>query len=1323
MNLQKTLRMVFPILISFFLFLITIITINSVNAITYLDNCTNITTPGYYELNTSIIDKNISACITINNDSIYLDGKNYNLDGIDRAGSYGIKIIAPASSNITILNFLISDWYYGAAIESDIDPVFIVDSNFSSNYYGTINSKVIPNSNIAFNYYYDNEVSMWFFGNSTNGTFNDNIIINASSKSLYVQNTENTRFVNNFINGSSYDISVINFNNWNISLVNATNIIGGSLMGGNYWGKSDGTGFSDVCHDSDNNGICNAYFQINALNIDYYPLSYGYNESEYDILLEDIIQSDYDDCEDCRHLTLYYYEERNDITSLLDLKSCLESWPGWSFENGIDSYFGNYIKTDTYGCGAQRYIEEECDEKSMYITNDYIIWRMDLNHSWAFVEFIDGAYSHENLVRQVRTISRSGCGIKLNYMGLNSSTAIGWIDTAYLSGAYQNWESGGEQDTGTFNYLNNNYQWNGFRTWHTSGDTQYLINDNLIWYNNVEYICNNEIEYSESYSSTVESYISVGNNTLTLLDNACFDFHNVYILQIENNYRSRRIIYPDVDDNNFWSNALDLGKIIYLYSLPLGISSGFNIMIYKPIWNEDYYSNVNIPVHIVAYNEDNNLTHVEYFANDNVSFFRNTTNEYCENCTLTDIFEINISRDGFVIGNNQKLTIVAYNHTSNISKDVYFNILEFTNLRPTIIINTPTEQDYEENDITLNFIATDLDGTIEEILIWMDGSIYKNIENINSPFYNYTESFVFDDNPHDFFIEVWDNNKGWNFDGVDFTTGMITDFNILSPFYFETYNIEDNLTITYEITKHPYFLNYMEFYINDILINNISGQFYYTFNYTIDTNFTIGINNLKFRCYYGDSNNYNEKVMNVIINSYFQIQVLNGLTFEPVNNVKLDFYEYDTTFPTIRYYIETRYTNSNGIATFYHEPNIYLFTMTKIGYENKQIEINENAFGLLYQTILEPITTDISVNINFIIQNSTNDIILSQIKLTDLVTPSNTYTFYSNTSEIVSAGTYSIIVSPIENNFWIYKTYYLNLDISQNLTYTITLENIGTSNKISVQTLDSEDSSLISNIMIHVRKDDVFIQSIYKSSLEPLILYLENGNYTFGGSKDDYRLVNLVNLNISSDTNINIFFIQIDESDYITLNIGVYDTTNLLINNTVTYSLYDIDFSEFIETLSFSGGDTSISILKNVNYKLILSSIGFQTKEIQFIENIDSYYKIIMYRTGEIEPPELDEDDVYVSGGRLLFNRVYDFVNIITGGGLVLGLVLMLITLWTLNSGEQKTPERTQLSYLLIEALGFTLLGLFPSYFGILIIIIIGTFLSKEVYPKMEGNG
>ncbi len=64
---------------------------------------------------------------------------------------------------------------------------------------------------------------------------------------------------------------------WNSSLTEGTNIIGGPYIGGNYWAKPDGTGFSQTAVDANKDGIADSAYAISKKNYDYLPLTAVYN--------------------------------------------------------------------------------------------------------------------------------------------------------------------------------------------------------------------------------------------------------------------------------------------------------------------------------------------------------------------------------------------------------------------------------------------------------------------------------------------------------------------------------------------------------------------------------------------------------------------------------------------------------------------------------------------------------------------------------------------------------------------------------------------------------------------------------------------------------------------------------------------------------------------------------------------------------------------------------------------------------------------------------------------------------------------------------------
>ncbi len=83
---------------------------------------------------------------------------------------------------------------------------------------------------------------------------------NGLSLSHCNSNTIANNYFNNILNVHHYTSGS---NTWALPLQAGTNIIGGSYIGGNYWGKPDGTGFSDTAVDSDGDGIADtAYTEL-----------------------------------------------------------------------------------------------------------------------------------------------------------------------------------------------------------------------------------------------------------------------------------------------------------------------------------------------------------------------------------------------------------------------------------------------------------------------------------------------------------------------------------------------------------------------------------------------------------------------------------------------------------------------------------------------------------------------------------------------------------------------------------------------------------------------------------------------------------------------------------------------------------------------------------------------------------------------------------------------------------------------------------------------------------------------------------------------------
>ncbi|HET8688131.1 MAG TPA: NosD domain-containing protein, partial [Methanosarcina sp.] len=85
----------------------------------------------------------------------------------------------------------------------------------------------------------------------------NNMIMSSAECGIVDQYNEGgKRIYNNYFNNTvNVRLGAGGGNTWNSSLTRGTNIAGGPYIGGNFWAKPDGTGFSQICVDLDGNGI------------------------------------------------------------------------------------------------------------------------------------------------------------------------------------------------------------------------------------------------------------------------------------------------------------------------------------------------------------------------------------------------------------------------------------------------------------------------------------------------------------------------------------------------------------------------------------------------------------------------------------------------------------------------------------------------------------------------------------------------------------------------------------------------------------------------------------------------------------------------------------------------------------------------------------------------------------------------------------------------------------------------------------------------------------------------------------------------------------
>jgi parallel beta-helix repeat protein len=281
----------------------TVSSFSGTTDLTYSGQKIVISQPGTYVLKNDITNSNQLICIEIQASNVVFDGGGHLIDGVDAESSTGIYVHGPSSavSGVTIKNVRMQDWYYGIylheARSSRIEASTLANNAFT----GAVVYKNAVGNTVTGCTITGNGYGLVFSDGAANGVVSNNEI-NQNERGLYVYLSDGiavtgNRLANNINNGiqlhTSGGGSIYNNrlnNNLNVAFLgepfkanawsvtpgtawNPANIVGGPKVGGNYWSRPDGTGFSQTNTDANGDGFVDIPYAIVAQNIDYYPLA------------------------------------------------------------------------------------------------------------------------------------------------------------------------------------------------------------------------------------------------------------------------------------------------------------------------------------------------------------------------------------------------------------------------------------------------------------------------------------------------------------------------------------------------------------------------------------------------------------------------------------------------------------------------------------------------------------------------------------------------------------------------------------------------------------------------------------------------------------------------------------------------------------------------------------------------------------------------------------------------------------------------------------------------------------------------------------------
>ena len=280
-----------------------------------------ITAPGYYVLDPGAVNTTAPVYIEVRSSGVTIDGMGRTIDGVDGHGTYGILVRGDGPlERVVVQNVTVNDFAYGIAlVETSHSRVNRVGAT-SCTYDGVmvlgggdneivcslidrdddgINLTATRGTRVALNTVTANVrgsgihagpgcAAVTVVGNIVGGNdegieveyardvvIRSNRIYASRFSGLNLTGAEALTVVDNFLeNRENVDRHAGAFSGaWSQEPAPGPNVMGNPLVGGNYWGTPDGTGFSDVTPDRNRDGFADgSYVLPYGLGTDFHPL-------------------------------------------------------------------------------------------------------------------------------------------------------------------------------------------------------------------------------------------------------------------------------------------------------------------------------------------------------------------------------------------------------------------------------------------------------------------------------------------------------------------------------------------------------------------------------------------------------------------------------------------------------------------------------------------------------------------------------------------------------------------------------------------------------------------------------------------------------------------------------------------------------------------------------------------------------------------------------------------------------------------------------------------------------------------------------------------
>ncbi len=214
---------------------------------------TVITSPGTYYFTRDILNRNEPVCIEVKTPGVTIDGRGYRLSGTGTQDT-SAGIFVNNIPDVTVKNLKISGWGYG---------IYYYDQGVSL---GRVEGCTIENNVFAGVVLYNKVHGVSVAGNR---------ITNQAQRGVWVADASDNVIYNNWFSNAGVNADVVGTSSGNAFTVvkrAGPNILGGLWIGGNYWAKPDGNGFSQTHGDGNGDGFSDEVFTFSG-HVDSLPLT------------------------------------------------------------------------------------------------------------------------------------------------------------------------------------------------------------------------------------------------------------------------------------------------------------------------------------------------------------------------------------------------------------------------------------------------------------------------------------------------------------------------------------------------------------------------------------------------------------------------------------------------------------------------------------------------------------------------------------------------------------------------------------------------------------------------------------------------------------------------------------------------------------------------------------------------------------------------------------------------------------------------------------------------------------------------------------------